>query len=543
MASQLELLHPQYDIRKIYLDAYRQESSATGTTYPTARAEVNRLLQQGALLICYVGHGGMKYFADERVLTVSDIDAARNGARLPIFVTASCNIGHFDHYDRNTDVTVDSPAEHLLLNPDGGAIALFTTTREVLSSPNFTLGKNIQQYMFAPNADHGGATRLGDIIRQAKIATNDYNMLSFTLLGDPAIKFPFPEKSIEIESIDGKPIDQFSDTLKATTTHQIDFRITGGGNTGTGFVTLYDKPTQVQTLNNDGHGVFQYDDYKNKIFTGAATIKDGKFSIKFTVPKDIDYNPDYGKLSLYAITDGNEATGVSKQLVIGSSSDDAPDDYAGPSISITTGDGKPVDGARFAISRPYLSIALADSSGINTAGRGHDITLTIDDSNNSINLTDYYTAAKDRSSAGTIEYQLPELSDGVHTLKLKAWDNLNNSNELAISFSITGGSELAISHLLNYPNPFTDHTGFYFEHNNPQSDLDYEITVFTMSGKIVKTITGTQPSGGNRCGPIEWDGLDNYGNQIARGVYFYRLRIRNAEHKKAQARQKLLYLK
>ena len=545
MAVELETNHPEYDVRKIYIDAYKQESSAAGNTYPQAREDINRLLQQGAFSITYVGHGGMKFFADERILTLSDINAVRNGARLPIFITASCNIGHFDYYDRSGDKTADSPAERLILNPEGGAIAMFTSTREVLSSPNFALSKNIQKYLYSPTSDHGGATRLGDVIRQAKLETNDYNMLSFTLLGDPAMKVPFPKYDIEIESIDGVKFDQFKDTIKAMSTHTINLRINGlSGASGTGYVTLFDKPSQVQTLNNDGHGTFQYEDYKTKIFSGSATINDGKFSVKFTVPKDIDYNASNGKLSLYAaLSDGEDASGVSKNIIVGSSSSDAPDDFTGPKISITTSDGKPIDGASFTVNRPSITISLLDTSGINTAGRGHDITLAIDDSNATYTLTDYYTAAKDNPLGGSITYQLPELKDGTHTLKLKAWDNLNNSNELVATFSISGSSKFMISHLLNYPNPFTEHTGFYFEQNGSDGFIDYEITIFTMSGKIVRTLTGVLPGDESCCGPIDWDGLDNFGNRIARGVYFYRLRIRNADGKKVVAREKLLYLR
>ncbi len=546
MAAQLEELHPEYDVRKIYIDAYKQESSATGNTYPKAREDINRLLQQGAFSITYVGHGGMKFFADERILTLSDINSAKNGARLPIFITASCNIGHFDYYERSTDKTVDSPAERLLLNPDGGAIALFTTTREVLSSPNFALSKNIQQFLYDSKADHGGAMRLGDVIRQAKLETNDYNMLSFTLLGDPAMIVPFPTKGIEVESIDGVDFDQFKDTIKAMSTHRIDLRINdlNVGASGTAWVTFYDKPSQVQTLDNDGHGAFQYEDYTTKFFSGSATVKDGKFSVKFTVPKDIDYNASNGKLSLYAVLDGGiEASGVNKKIIVGSSASNAPDDFTGPKITITTSDGKSIDGANFTVNRPSITISLSDTSGINTAGRGHDITLIIDDNNATHTLTDYYTAAKDNCNGGTISYQLPELKDGTHTLKLKAWDNLNNSNEITATFNVSGTSKFAISHLLNYPNPFTDHTGFYFEQNGVDGFIDYEITIFTMSGKIVKTLTGTLSGGESRCGPIDWDGLDNFGNRIARGVYFYRLRIRNQEGKKAMAREKLLYLR
>lgn len=541
IAEQAETNHPEFDNHKIYLDNYRQESSAAGNTYPDARRDILQWFSKGALIINYTGHGGMKYFSDERVFTITDINNLKNSPKLPIMITASCNIGHFDHYDNTTDRSTDSPAERLLLNPDGGTIAMLSTTREVLSLPNFTLCKNIYNHILDINNENTSSIRLGDIVRMAKSETNDYNMLCFTLFGDPALELPIPHTNITISKINGIDAKSFTDTLHATNTYNIECDIDGNPQgIGTAYINLYDKPTPLSTLNNSGDGTFYYTEYQTKIFSGRSSINNGHFSFNFTVPKDINYTVGHSKLSLYADGD-NPAIAVSKSLLVGGSSNVSSNDITGPQISISV-DGAPSNAIfESHISRPTITVSLYDESGINITGNGHDICIFIDSDITPLNLNDYYTPDKDCSTSGIIQYQLPTLSSGSHTIKIKCWDNLNNSSESQITVLISESDKLKISHLLNYPNPFTDHTQFMFEHNSPLSTIEYEITIFTMSGKVIKILQGTSIDA--KPAPIYWDGRDTYGNPIARGVYFYKLKIKNSEGKKATAYEKLLILK
>lgn len=542
MAENLEKNHAQYDIRKIYLDQYQQQNSAAGSTYPGAKSEILQSIDRGASIINYVGHGGMRFFSDERVLTISDIDELKNGERLPIFITASCDIGRFDHYDLSKDESKDSPAERLLLNKNGGAVALFTTSRTVLSNENFNLNKNIYKYILDPICE-GHPNRLGDVIKNAKRETADKNMLNFILLGDPALQLEYPKLSIEITKVNGEDFNNFSDTLKALGTYEIECRISGGSDLGgTAFVTLWDKRSTESTLNNDGHGPFEYQNYRTKIFSGQSTVSNGVFKFKFLIPKDIDYNVGESKLSLFANSQNITASDFSKKLLVGGTFPNAENDQTGPEIKLYINNLNFQDGDKIETRNPMLIAQIADSSGINITGMGHNIVATIDNALPEINLNNYYKADKDSHTSGQIEYQIGELKEGAHTLKLKAWDNYNNSSTAEISFAIAESSKLAISHLLNYPNPFTDRTQFYFEHNGDGS-IEYELRVFTLSGKIVKTITGNMANAKSLSDPIEWDGRDNFGNQIARGVYFYKLKIKNLDNQKASATEKLLYLK
>ena len=529
IAENTEQTLGEKNIKKIYIDSYKQFSSAAGNTYPEAHEEIINTFSNGAAVINYTGHGGMNFFADERILTNADIKALKNKNRLPLFITASCNIGHFDYYDRLSDKSADSPAENCLKNPDGGAIAMFTTTRNVLANENFELNKNIFKHLF--NKEN----RLGDVIRKAKNETNDNNMLNFTLLGDPALKLESPEHEIKIKQINGVEISKFTDTIKALGKYEILAEILGGENfSGTAYVSVFDKPQKITTLNNDGNGAFDYQEYRTKIFEGVSTVQNGVFSFKFLVPKDIDYSFAAGKVSLYAENKEVTAEGYSKELIVGGSADNADDDKTGPEI-------------RLSLDKNYTLFAeLSDSSGINVTKKysGHDIILTIDDKDSlTYSLTDYYKPEKNSYTSGKLEYSLKKLSQGNHTLKLKAWDNFNNSSEEKLDFFVDGDERLKITHLLNYPNPFTDYTKFYFEHNSPQSIIDYELTIFTVSGKVVKVLTGNFSAAETLSEPVIWDGRDKNGNQIARGVYFYRLKIKNSDGKKASKYEKLLYLK
>ncbi|MBR4267346.1 MAG: type IX secretion system sortase PorU [Bacteroidales bacterium] len=539
LAVDTENENPQYNVKKIYIDAYKQISTATGNTYPKAREEILNTINNGTQILYYAGHGGMNFFADERILTNADIDDLTNQKKLPLIITASCNIGHFDYYDRTTDKNINSPAEHLLLNPKGGAIAMLTTTREVLANENFNLSKNIFNYIFDRNL------RFGDIIRLAKIKTDDQNMLNFTLLGDPALKLEIPDFDIKVTKINNKNFENFDDTIKALGTYEIECQIVNAPNfNGTAFVTLYDKIKEMSTQNNDGIGAFEYQDFTTKIFEGNCTVNNGIFKFKFLVTKDIDYEIGNGKLSLYADNEEVSATGFTKKIKIGSSETNATADNQGPDIKLYLDNYEFTDGGKTSKS-PTLIAELSDSSGINitNANNGHQISLSLDNSSATVSLTDYYKVNKDSYTSGKIEYQLQNLNEGNHTLKLKAFDNYNNSNEETLNFYVSNSDKLQISHLLNYPNPFTDHTSFYFEHNNPQSVIEYELTVFTVSGKIVKVITGSFSNGRTLSEPIEWDGKDDFGSEIARGIYFYRLKIKDLDGKKVNAYEKLLYLK
>ena len=179
---------------------------------------------------------------------------------------------------------------------------------------------------------------------------------------------------------------------------------------------------------------------------------------------------------------------------------------------------------------PTLLANLYDENGINTAsGIGHDLVATLDgDETNVYKLNDYYSAAVDDYQRGTLSYPFRDLAPGLHTLSIKAWDVYNNSSVQDIQFMVFDKDEsLELRNVLNFPNPFVNYTEFWFSHNSSEV-LDVSIQIFTISGKLIKTIN-RQTNGLNSSvtRDITWDGTDDFGSKIGKGVYVYKLSLRS----------------
>ena len=195
---------------------------------------------------------------------------------------------------------------------------------------------------------------------------------------------------------------------------------------------------------------------------------------------------------------------------------------------------------------PTLLVKLFDSSGINTIGNGigHDLMAIVNENTNqSINLNQYFVGKMDDYMNGEVKYPFQNLGAGNYRLNVKAWDNQNNSSEQSISFVIAENNAFSIKNLLNYPNPFTTSTVFHFDHNRPNEPLKAKIQIYTVSGQLVKTLSGTVNSAGNHNDQFTWDGYDDFGDKIGRGVYLYVLTLQTESGEQTQTRQKMVLLK
>jgi hypothetical protein len=545
LARSVELRRPGFIISKIYLDAYQQVTTSSGQRYPDVNAAINQRINKGALIINYTGHGGENGLAKERILEINDVLSWENTDRYPLFITATCEFSRFDDWEHT------SAGEYVLLNPEGGGVALLSTTRLVYSGPNHALNEQFYNYAFEKDADQQ-YLRLGDIIRLTKNnAGTGINRRSFALLGDPAVILNYPKYWISATAINGIPVSAEPDTLRALEKVKVSGIIEDDeGNVfttynGTLYPTVFDKVSTITTLGNDGGIPFTFNVRNRILYKGKASIINGGFTFDFIVPKDISYNYGLGKINFYGndlYTDGN---GSFDGMIIGGSSDSITNDTEGPEIKIYMNDDNFVFGGT-TDENPRILVYVNDSSGINTVGTGigHDLTAVLDDMKvNPIVLNDYYEADKDSYQSGRIMYQLKSLEDGAHKLKVKVWDVYNNSTEDYTEFIVASSEDFIIKNILNYPNPFTTSTSFYFDHNQPGAELDILIQVFTVSGKLVKTIERQVTATGYRCGPFDWDGLDDFGSRIGRGVYIYRLKVRTNSGQTIEKFEKLVILR
>lgn len=549
IAATTSTLHPLLNIHKVYLDAFQQEGGSAGGRYPQANAVVASNLNNGTLIWNYNGHGGPTRLAEETILDEATVGNLSNRYRLPLMITATCDFAPFDN------PFLQSLGEGLLLKPKVGAIALMTTTRPVFAFSNRILNNNYIATALQPDGS-GNYKTLGAAVKEAKNLTYQtsadvVNNRKFSLLGDPAMRLAFPKLSVMLTHVNGSAIGAGTDTLKAASMVTLQGKVAQANGqvienfTGTVYLTLFDKEEKVTTLANDPTSQPAAFTHRSSIlFRGKATVESGLFFIKFKLPKDINYQFGPGKASLYAEDGQQDAAGFNNQMIVGGKSPADTLDRQGPQLRAYLNDEKFVNGS-IVNSRPLLLVKLTDSSGINTgsSGIGHDLVATLDGDNNKYYvLNNYYESSLDNYQKGTVRFQLPELEPGNHSLKIKAWDVMNNSGETGLDFTVVNSSELKIAHVLNYPNPFTTHTAFWFEHNQPGLPLRVKVEIYTVSGKLVKTLAQTINTAGNRSSEIEWNGTDEFGNKMGRGVYLYYLTVQAQNGKQAGEWQRLVIL-
>ena len=536
--------YPEMNVIKLYLDAFQQEATSSGQRYPDVENAINQIVNTGVLVANYVGHGGETGLSAERILSIPTIKTWTNIKNLPLFVSATCEFSRFD------DPARVSAGEFMYLQPNGGAIALLTTTRLVFIHTNSILVRNLYSEIFLE--ENNQPLSLGEIIRRSKNSTaGDENMRNFTLLGDPALKLGKPQPSINTTHINGIAIGSFADTIKALSKVTVEGVVTDkNGNILTNFngfanPTVYDKIVERQTLGQDSESpIIRFDDRYSQLYKGKSTVKNGKFKFSFIVPKDIDYAFGNGKFSYYAENGTSQKLGFDTSVVIGGIDPNGINDNIGPDIQLYFNDESFVDGG-VTDENPIFIAKVSDENGINTTGNGigHDISLILDgETSQPIILNNYYEADLDTYQTGKAEYQILALETGKHTATFKVWDVNNNSSEKTINFEVKPKEEMVIQQLLNYPNPFTTKTSFFFEHNQICSQLETKVEIFTVSGKLVKTIFENVNTNGFRSDGIEWDGRDDFGDKIGRGVYIYRLSISSEDGTKAEKLEKLVIL-
>lgn len=548
---------PFLNIVKIHTDAFEQESSAAGNRYPEVNEEIKDAIEVGALVVNYFGHGGEDGIAKERIFDKFDAQDVNNICKYNLFVTVTCEYTKFDDPNR------DTAGEFTFWNKTGGAIGLITTTRQIFVTVGVSYNEVLDDYLFAFGSNDYPS--MGEALRLTKIDNNISGITQKRLvffIGDPAMKLSIGQPDVRLTRVNDVDISQPIDTLKALSYTKLAGEVVDvNGNllsnyNGTLTATIFDKQIERQTLGNDGitdsNGliIMDFTTLGEVIFKGQASIENGQFEFDFIVPRDIGIPVGNGKVSFYAQTSNplSNQAGANFDIKIGGINENAPEDNIGPVINLYMNDENFVSGG-ITNESPNLLAKLQDDNGINTAsGIGHDITAVIDgDETNPIILNDYYQANVDDYTNGAVTYPFRDLEPGLHTLTLKAWDVYNNSSTAEIQFTVYDkDEELVINNVLNYPNPFVSYTEFWFNHNSVDP-LDVSVQIFTVSGKLIRTLNG-QTTGGSKAvsslsKDIIWDGRDDFGDKIGKGVYVYKLKVKsNRLNKQVEKIQKLVIL-
>ena len=534
VATMIESTYPNYNVDKIYWDAYQRTSSSTGYSYPDVTRLIKQQLQNGALMMNYCGHGAAYAMSHELVMKLTDFESQQSNY-LPLWMTASCDIMPFDGQEENIGETV-------MLNSKGGGIAFFGTTRTVYATYNEVMNLAFTKHVLTPGMAIGEAVRLAKRELVEKSSDLTCNKLQYTLLGDPALQLNTPRQKMVVDSINGMPATQ-GIKLAAGSIVKITGHVELNNETDTdfnGIVTLSvrDAEETITCRLNDRSSTgadkaFVYQDRTNYLYRGSENVTEGVFHFTFAIPKDISYTDGSGLMTLYAINADKtrSAHGENESFeLIGSST--ALTDSIGPSVYCYLNSKNFKNGGKVNTT-PYFIAELYDDSGINASGSsiGHDLELIIDgDMNQTYNLNNYFEYDFGDYRSGSIGFSIPQLSIGTHKLLFRAWDILNNSTTTELLFEVSEDAGSGEFNVTCTQNPASTNTQFVITHDRPGSELKVTLDVFDLGGRQLWRQTDTVMAT-NDTVTIDWNLNVAGGSRLHTGLYLCRLTLNDGDSK------------
>lgn len=527
---------PFVNVKKIHSDAYLQQVAAGGERYPEAKKDFLDALALGGLVFNYFGHGNEEALARERLFEKLDAQNLTNRYRYPLFITITCEFTRFDDPNRFTG------GEYMYWNKAGGAISLIATTRQIGVTTGLVMNNILSEKLYAYGSND--YPTIAEALRLTKIETGSDNRRVVFYIGDPALKLAIPKPKVVLTKVNDISVGQPLPVLQALSVVKISGEVHDENDvvlsnyTGDLAVQIFDKEINRTTLGNNGvtngSGLVTMD-FKTlgeTVFRGNASVVNGQFEFSFVMPQDIRIPVGNGKISFYAkrnAPDLENQSGYDKTIQIGGVNVNAVSDTNPPRVKLHMNDEGFVSGG-ITNCAPILLAFLEDENGINTAsGIGHDIVAILDgDETNPYVLNEYYETENNDYTKGFVRFPFRDLAPGLHTILFKAWDVYNNLVTAEIQFNAICSDEgLKLEKVLNYPNPFVSYTEFWFNHNMPFEPLDVQVQILTISGKLVKTINQQVMTEGFLCREITWDGRDDFGDKIGKGVYIYKLKVKS----------------
>lgn len=541
----VENVYPDYMVSKVYMDAFKQVLVNGKKTYPDANKKLNEAFKNGILVFNYTGHGSTTALSGENLIDIKAINQM-NFPNLPLWITATCD---FSWYDGVTT----SAGEAVLRHKNSAGIALFSTTRPVTSYNNFMLNKELTTNLFLKK--DGKYPRLGDVIRQSKLALNvNANKLNYMLIGDPALRLNYPKSELIVKTINGKELGDETVNFKAMDHIELKGVVLNPlGEIDTEFdgllyTSLFDSQQEMSSVLARDNKYFTYNDYPYTVFAGTDSVKKGEFTVKFMVPLDISYDANnLGKINFYASNSNTreEAKGSFKNFRFFGTNEDGNISDKGPEIlSVYLNTTQFKDGDKVN-ARPYFVAEVSDINGINIAGSslGHDLMICID--NNPLwtySLNNYFVSKPGAIGKGQIYFSIPELPAGSHELVFRVWNLLNISSTKSLNFVVDPSLSPQLFDLRATSNPAKESTSFLLSHDRPETDLELEVFVFDVSGKRVWSTKENIVGAYSEFSPIEWDLRTNQGSRVKPGVYIYRASIKTKNSNEATKSKKIIIL-
>ena len=532
IATRLQENYPSFNIKKVYWDAYTRQSSSTGNSYPDATSLIKSQMAEGALMMNYCGHGISYALSHEFVLRIADFEEATS-LRLPLWVTASCDIMAFDGQEENI-------GESAVLNKKGGAIAFFGTTRTVYANYNELINLGFSQYVL--DSTNGVRNTIGEAVRMTKCDLVEYrsditpNKLQYTLLGDPALVLAAPTQNVVIDQINGLSINEATSvrlpagSIAKVTGHVVNGQALDQTFNGTITASVRDaEETIVCRLNDltEADNAFVFKDRTKTLYTGSDSISNGVFTFTFAVPKDISYTDGEGLMTLYAVNQAKTSTahGENSSFILNGSST-ALNDSIGPSIYCYLNTKSFKNGNKVHTS-PFFMAELYDDNGINSSGSsiGHDLELIIDgDMSKTYNLNSYFNYEFGDYRSGSLGFSIPALDYGHHKLLFRAWDVLNNSSTAELDFEVARGVEPDCISVNCIRDASTGGATFIITHDRAGCELNVQLDIYDMAGRQLWRYTESGVPSDNTY-TFDWDMSMGGGRRLQTGVYLFKVSI------------------
>jgi hypothetical protein len=516
-----EGLPPEFDRRYVYLHTYPDGSNHTK---PLAKADIVNGLNEGVVLANFIGHGSPYQLTDEAVFQTLDAKALTNKSRQTIFIAASCDVGKFNN------PAAQSLGELLLLNPNGGAVAVVSATELAISNLNANLNLQLFQHLFSRDTTTGQReTPLSLALLASK--TGIANNQKYQVMGDAAVKPALPryyvETALQNDQTQPDSVAERGETMLVT--GRLLDRPGGSLLTydGTCRVSIEDS-APVDTILPSS---ITYPFRAAPVFRGDVAIQGGTFSIHFVTPMNAVLGPR-ARVRLYdELTQGafvSDGVG-SKGFTIAPGTPPA-NDHEGPRITLGFRGG-----ATSVRPDAELRVDLYDQSGILITGhtQQNGIIVTLDeDSNRRADITSTFRYGSNSYQSGSASFVLPGLTPGPHRIRVSAADNLaagisapDHRSSATLDFEVTQSPVLKVTRAILFPNPVRSGGlagGGQFVIDAPGDSVNVLLRIYTVAGRLVRSL---ESNGGLAQVQIPWDGLDAEGEALARGIYLFKAQV------------------
>ncbi|MEO0109121.1 MAG: C25 family cysteine peptidase [candidate division WOR-3 bacterium] len=469
---------------------------------PGARDMLHRALEQGALLMCFFGHGDGANLTREAALTLQEIPSLNNEGRSPFCFFGSCGVGRWD------DTRNECIAEELTRLT--GAIATVGASKATAAQSNLFFAQRLFDSLL-----HNPGISVGQAFTAALPTTPIYH-----LFGAPCLPLALPDT--------GGRVYLNGDTLG----HGRRYRFGGVLPVSQGFVasTLFGPKwlRTYRTTNRYAHpNPVTYVLSGEELYRGIHRVTDRMFQGEFLVPA----HPTRGirpvvngsylevarstRLSLVGFSGGASWALLKDGLAL-DSTPVAQADSAGPELTLAADGRQLLPSETNAVASSFtLRGRVSDPSGIliSPAQTGEAFYLYQNDFRQRLPLADRFSYDLESCTSGT--FSLPiTLTGTIDSLVVVASDNFLNYSTVRVLVRASVSGALTISNPLVFPNPVTGPALFTFQISEPAA---VTIRIHTLSGRLVRMIEQLEGTSGYN--QVPWDGCDQAGVSVPSGVY------------------------